>query len=95
MNRFVPVKLGLAGLALPLLGPNASMAVMWANLGNGLSTIGPMIVMTYMQLLARQHILVKDGRVFESLREVDTVVFDKTGTLTEEQPHRWQYPYFQ
>lgn len=85
-DRFVPVKLGLAGLALPLLGPNASMAVMWANLGNGLSTIGPMIVMIYMQLLARQHILVKDGRVFESLREVDTVVFDKTGTLTEEQP---------
>ena len=85
-DRFVPVKLSLAALAGPLLGSNSAMAVMAANLGNGLSTIGPMIVMTYLQLLARQRILIKDGRVFESLRKVDTVVFDKTGTLTEEQP---------
>jgi Cu2+-exporting ATPase len=85
-DRFIPVKFGLAGLALSLLGPNAAMAVMWANLGNGLSTIGPIIVMTYLQLLARQKILVKDGRVFESLRKIDTLVFDKTGTLTQEQP---------
>jgi heavy metal translocating P-type ATPase len=85
-DRFIPVKLGLATLAGSLLGPNAAMAVMWANLGNGLSTIGPMIVMAYLQLLARQQILIKDGTVFESLRKLDTLVFDKTGTLTDEQP---------
>ncbi len=85
-DRFIPVKLGLAGLALPMLGANAAMAVMWANLGNGLGTMGSMTVMVYLQLLARQHILVKDGRVFESLRKIDTLVFDKTGTLTQEQP---------
>lgn len=85
-DRYIPVKFGLASLALPLLGPNAAMAVMWANLGNGLSTAVPILVLTYLRLLAQQNILVKDGRIFESLRQVDTVVFDKTGTLTEEQP---------
>lgn len=85
-DRFIPLKIGLATLTLPLLGANAAMAVMWANLGDGLSTSGPMAVLTYLQLLARHNILIKDGRVFESLRQVDTIVFDKTGTLTEEQP---------
>ena len=42
--------------------------------------------MTYLQLLARQQILIKDGLVFESMRKIDTLVFDKTGTLTQEQP---------
>lgn len=85
-DRFVPVKLGLSAVALGTLGSNAALAVLAANLGNGLSTMGPMVVLTYLQLLARQNILVKDGRIFESLREVDTIIFDKTGTLTEEQP---------
>lgn len=39
-----------------------------------------------MQILSQHSILVKDGRVFELLRKVDTVIFDKTGTLTLEQP---------
>lgn len=85
-DNFIPVKLGLAAATVPLLGPNAGLAVMFADLGGGLGISGSMSVMTYLQILARQQILVKDGRVFESLRDVDTVVFDKTGTLTEEQP---------
>jgi Cu2+-exporting ATPase len=47
---------------------------------------GPISVLSYLQILARQGILIKDGRVLESVRQVDTVVFDKTGTLTLEQP---------
>lgn len=31
-------------------------------------------------------ILIRDGRTFELITQVDTVVFDKTGTLTMEQP---------
>jgi len=30
-----------------LLGPNAVIAVMWANLGNGLSTIGPIAAVPF------------------------------------------------
>jgi heavy metal translocating P-type ATPase len=85
-DDFIPVKLGLAAATVPLLGPNAGLAVMWADLGGGLSISGPMSVMIYLQILAQQQILIKDGRVFESLRAVNTMVFDKTGTLTQEQP---------
>jgi Cu2+-exporting ATPase len=85
-DNFIPVKLGIAAATVPLLGPNAGLAVMFADLGGGLGISGAMSVMTYLQILARQQILVKDGRVFEALRAVDTVVFDKTGTLTQEQP---------
>ncbi len=85
-DNFIPVKLGIAALTVPLLGPSAGLAVMFADLGGGLGISGSMSVMTYLQILARQQILIKDGRVFEALRAVDTVVFDKTGTLTQEQP---------
>jgi Cu2+-exporting ATPase len=85
-DNFIPVKLGIAAAAVPMLGPNAGLAIMFADLGGGLGISGSMSVMTYLQILARQQILIKDGRVFESLRDVDTVIFDKTGTLTEEQP---------
>ncbi|MCB9528221.1 MAG: heavy metal translocating P-type ATPase [Myxococcales bacterium] len=85
-DRFVPAKLALAGTAAVFVNPQAGLALMWAEMGTGLCISGPMSVMTYLQLLARQQILVKDGRVFEALSAVDTVVFDKTGTLTEEQP---------
>jgi heavy metal translocating P-type ATPase len=85
-DNFIPVKLGIAAATVLLLGPNAGLAVMFADLGGGLGISGSMSVTTYLQILARQQILVKDGRVFESLQAVDTVVFDKTGTLTQEQP---------
>jgi len=85
-DRFVPAKLALASTAAVFVHPRAGLALMWAEMGSGLCISGPMSVMTYLQLLAKEQILVKDGRVFEALRSVDTVVFDKTGTLTEEQP---------
>jgi len=85
-DRFIPVKLALATVTLPFMGLNAALAIMWANLGQGLSITSPLTLMIYLQILSRHLILVKDGRVFETLLNVDTVVFDKTGTLTEEQP---------
>lgn len=85
-DRFIPVKLGLATIAFPFLGLNSALAIMWANLGQGVSITGPLTLMSYLQVLSRQQILIKDGRVFETLQDIDTIVFDKTGTLTEEQP---------
>jgi Cu2+-exporting ATPase len=43
-------------------------------------------VLNYLNLASHKGILIKDGRTFELLKKVDTIVFDKTGTLTEEQP---------
>ena len=37
-------------------------------------------------MAAKMGILVKGGRVLQSIREVKTVVFDKTGTLTSGNP---------
>ncbi len=85
-DRFLPVSVGLGAVTLPALGPSAAVAVMWSQLGGIMAPLGSLSVMNYLQILSRHNILVKDGRVFELLRDVDTVVFDKTGTLTLEQP---------
>jgi Cu2+-exporting ATPase len=85
-DRLLPFKLGGAAITLSLLGANAALAVMWSRVGGIMAPAGSLTVLSYLQLLSRRSILVKDGRVLESLREVDTIVFDKTGTLTLEQP---------
>lgn len=85
-NRFIPVTMGLSAIALPLLGAKPAVTILSAGLGSSMAFLGPISVLSYLQILSRNSILVKDGRVFELLRQVDTVVFDKTGTLTLEQP---------
>jgi Cu2+-exporting ATPase len=85
-DRFLPVEIGLGAVTWIALGPTSALAVLWSGLGANMAIAGPLSVLNYLQILSRQGILIKDGRVFESLRQVDTVVFDKTGTLTLEQP---------
>jgi len=85
-DSFLPWEAGIGGLTLLTMGPTAALAVLWSNLGTNMFALGPFSVLNYLQVLSRQGILIKDGRVFESLRQVDTVIFDKTGTLTLEQP---------
>ncbi len=85
-DRFLPVEIGVTAVTLAVLGPTSALAVMWSGLGANMAVLGPLSVLNYLQILSRRGILIKDGRVLESLRQVDTVVFDKTGTLTLEQP---------
>jgi heavy metal translocating P-type ATPase len=85
-DGFIPITAGLSATSLIFFGPTAAIAVLWSGLGGLMALYGPLTVLTYLQILSRQNILIKDGRVFESLRKVDTIVFDKTGTLTLEQP---------
>ena len=85
-DRLLPVELGAGLLTFLLAGATPAIAVLWSGLGYRMIMFGPISVLNYLQLLSRRGILVKDGRVLESLRSVDTVVFDKTGTLTIEQP---------
>jgi len=85
-DSFIPVEVGITAVTLAVLGPTSALAVMWSSLGVNMAILGPLSVLNYLQILSRHGILIKDGRVLESLRQVDTVVFDKTGTLTLEQP---------
>jgi heavy metal translocating P-type ATPase len=85
-DSFLPLGIGVTATTLAVLGPTSALAVMWSGLGTNMAILGPLSVLNYLQILSRHGILIKDGRVLESLRQVDTVVFDKTGTLTLEQP---------
>lgn len=85
-DRLLPVEAGLGAATWLWAGTVPALAVMWSYLGANMVVLGPLTVLNYLHILSRQGILVKDGRVFESLRQVDTVVFDKTGTLTLAQP---------
>jgi len=85
-ERLLPIELAASAITLPLLGSTSALSVLWSNFGTSMVMLGPLSVLNYLQLLSRQAILVKDGRVLESLRKIDTVVFDKTGTLTLDQP---------
>ncbi|ETX03408.1 MAG: hypothetical protein ETSY1_00160 [Candidatus Entotheonella factor] len=76
----------LSGGAWALLGSTQAVAVLYSPLGRDMALWGILSVLNYLQILSRRGILVKDGRVLESIQQIDTVIFDKTGTLTLEQP---------
>lgn len=77
----------LGGLSLPFLGVPGALTVLISGFGYNMRLLGPLSVLNYLQLMAQEGILIKDGRALEQISKVDTVVFDKTGTLTLEQPH--------
>lgn len=85
-DAYLPLQLGISAVTLLLLGATAAITVLWAGLGVTMVALGPISVLNYLRLFSQRGILIKDGRVLESLNKVDTVVFDKTGTLTLEQP---------
>ena len=77
----------LSLITLPLLGIPAALAVMQSHFKYKGTITTSLSILSYLHIATEAGILVKDGRTFELLNQVDTVIFDKTGTLTQEQPH--------
>jgi Cu2+-exporting ATPase len=76
----------LAAVVWPVLGPAGAVGVLYAHIANTIRVVAPLSTLNYLNIALRQGILVKDGRILESIQDLDTVVFDKTGTLTQEIP---------
>lgn len=73
--------------ALPILGMRGSMAMINSGFGYQLRMAAPLMVLNYLRIASASGILIKDGRVLDKFKDIDTIVFDKTGTLTEVIPH--------
>lgn len=83
---FVPVVIGVALLVFAFADQDAllraiTVLVIACPCALGIAT--PLALTAAVTAASRNGILVRDSRVFESIRRIDTVVLDKTGTVTE------------
>ena len=78
--------MGVAVAVWPVLGPAGSVGVLYAHIANTIRVVAPLSTLNYLNIALKEGILIKDGRVLEDIKDLDTVVFDKTGTLTQEIP---------
>jgi len=73
-----------SAISAPLIGVPSAVALLFAAPSNAIRATGALQTASHLTAISRQGILVRDGRGFEALAGVDTVLFDKTGTLTED-----------
>lgn len=85
-NQSTLPMLAISAVTLLTMGPLSALGILFAYPGYDVRVTTPVSVLNYLQIALQENILIKDGRAFERLSQVDTVVFDKTGTLTQEQP---------
>ena len=80
---FVPLTLGLAGLAWVLSGePVRALAVLVVATPCPLILAAPVAIVSGISRAARRGILIKGGGALETLARARVLLFDKTGTLT-------------
>jgi len=80
LTFFIPWLTGTTHLA-PALMRAITVLVIACPCALGLAT--PLAMTAAFGAASRSGILVRDGRVLETLRRIDTVILDKTGTVTE------------
>jgi Cu2+-exporting ATPase len=78
--------LGLGTLGFFTAGPSGMLAIINADFGTGIRVAAPLALLAALGRSAQHGVLIKDSRVFETIREIDAVLFDKTGTLTYDVP---------
>ncbi len=76
----------MSALTVPILGGSAALAILFSAPLNIIRAMLSVQTAAHLQWITEQGALIKDGRVLESLPQIDTVLFDKTGTLTETLP---------
>lgn len=86
MALLAPIALAASGGALLLAGSTPALSVLTASPGVAFHFAGPFGMLSALDKAVHQRILMKDGRAFEILPEIDLIVFDKTGTLTSDIP---------
>ncbi len=85
---FVPLALGMAGLAWILSGdPVRALSVLVVATPCPLLLAVPIAIVAGISRSARRGIIVKGGGALESLARAKVLLFDKTGTLTAGRPH--------
>jgi heavy metal translocating P-type ATPase len=85
---FVPLALGVAGLAWILSGdPVRALAVLVVATPCPLLLAAPIAIVAGISRAARRGIIVKGGGPLETLGRAHVLLFDKTGTLTAGRPH--------
>ena len=84
---FVPVTLGMAGLAWLISGdPARALAVLVVATPCPLLLAAPIAIVAGISRAARRGIIVKGGGPLETLARARVLLFDKTGTLTAGRP---------
>lgn len=86
-DKTVMPTLLLGACAWPFSGFMSTTAILYSHPRHKTTIAGAIDILNFLNTASRHGILLKDGRTFEWLNQVDTVVFDKTGTLTVGQPH--------
>ena len=85
---FVPLALGVAGLAWYLSGdPVRALTVLVVATPCPLLLAAPIAIVAGISRSARRGIIVKGGGALETLARAQAILFDKTGTLTAGRPH--------
>ncbi len=78
--------LGLGTLGFFTAGPGGMLAIINADFGTGIRVAAPIALLAALGRSAQHGVLIKDSKVFETIRRIDAVLFDKTGTLTYDVP---------